>query len=112
MVAKAHGLGLRAGWYMGNYQCADGWPKGADMQALAKGSVDAIARYGFDSVKLDSGFPVAANLSLWSQLLNESGRPVMIENCHREWALILLLTLRVPLSLRCPSVQRVRRGRA
>ena len=24
MVAKAHGLGLRAGWYMGNYQCADG----------------------------------------------------------------------------------------
>jgi hypothetical protein len=32
-------------------------------------------------VKLDSGFPVASNLSLWAALLNESGRPVMIENC-------------------------------
>jgi hypothetical protein len=83
MVAKAHGLGLRAGWYMGNYQCADGWPKNADIPALAKGSVDAIKEYGFDSVKLDSGFPVAANLSLWAQLLNDSGRPVMIENCHQ-----------------------------
>lgn len=50
---------------------------------MAKASVDAIKSYGFDSVKLDSGFPVAANLSLWAQLLNESGRPVMIENCHQ-----------------------------
>lgn len=31
----------------------------------------------------DSGFPVASNLSLWAELLNKSGRPVMIENCHQ-----------------------------
>ena len=43
----------------------------------------AVAEYGFDNVKLDSGFPITQNLSLWAQLLNETGRPVMIENCHQ-----------------------------
>ena len=32
-----------------------------------------------DSVKLDSGFPITQNLSLWAELLNKTGRPVMIE---------------------------------
>ena len=40
-------------------------------------------RYGFDSVKLDSGFPVGSNLTLWAELLNATGRPVMVENCHQ-----------------------------
>ena len=39
------------------------------------GSVRAIAEYGFDSVKLDSGFPVGGNLTLWAELLNKTGRP-------------------------------------
>jgi hypothetical protein len=104
MVAKGHGLGLRPGWYMGNYQCSGannqvsklglrqpftaaciptgmhgpscnfwanltrfslqcvhGGSRGTnctawDMDKLAAGSVDALVRYGFDSVKLDSGF--------------------------------------------------------
>jgi len=84
MVDKAHSQGLRAGWYFGNYQCANAnghhsW----NMTRLVEGSVSAITRYGFDSVKLDSGFPVARNVSLWAELLNASGRPVMIENCHQ-----------------------------
>ena len=53
-----------------------------DMDKLVAGSVDAIKSYGFDSVKCDSGFAVCRNMSLWAQLLNESGRPVMIENCQ------------------------------
>mmetsp|Transcript_32804 Transcript_32804/g.101715 ORF Transcript_32804/g.101715 Transcript_32804/m.101715 type:complete len:365 (+) Transcript_32804:1-1095(+) len=84
MVDRAHALGLRAGWYMGNYQCGEGmgglrW----NLTRLAEGSVRAVREYGFESVKLDSGFPVGKNLSLWAQLLNSSGRPVMIENCHQ-----------------------------
>jgi hypothetical protein len=88
MVEKAHGMGLRAGWYMGNYQCSGGNSRSKDqppwdMDKLVAGSVDAIKAYGFDSVKCDSGFGVCRNMSLWAQLLNESGRPVMIENCHQ-----------------------------
>jgi hypothetical protein len=86
MNDKFHGMGLRAGWYMGNYQCRDAMgnhePKW-DMNKLAAGSVAAIKKYGFDSVKLDSGFPVGSNLTLWAELLNKTGRPVMIENCHQ-----------------------------
>lgn len=54
-----------------------------DMVKLVEGSVKALVEYGFDSVKLDSGFSVGRNLSLWAEVLNKSGRPVMIENCHQ-----------------------------
>ena len=100
MVSKAHGIGLRAGWYMGNYQCSgansqctNGGKRGNmslgancsewDMDKLVQGSVKAMVEYGFDSVKLDSGFSVGHNLSLWAQYANESGRPIMFENCHQ-----------------------------
>lgn len=95
MVAKAHAAGLRAGWYFGNYQCAGansncnhGGRRGENctswnMTALVEGSARATASYGFDSVKLDSGFSVASNLTLFAELLNRTGRPVMIENCHQ-----------------------------
>lgn len=82
MVAHAHDLGLRAGWYMGNYQCGAGTPSG-DVDLYIRGSVDAIAQYGFDSVKLDSGWDLTKNLSRWAELLNASGRPVLVENCHQ-----------------------------
>jgi hypothetical protein len=69
MVTRAHGLGLRAGWYMGNYQCSGansqcthGGKRGNvslgadcaewDMDKLVAGSVKAMVEYGFDSVKL------------------------------------------------------------
>ena len=94
MTSKAHQLGLRVGWYFGNYQCRDGMCRGKgckniapaergkpawDKDKLVAGSVKAVAEYGFDSVKLDSGFPITQNLSLWAELLNKTGRPVMIE---------------------------------
>eukprot|EP00039_Didymoeca_costata_P003318 m.66805 g.66805 ORF g.66805 m.66805 type:complete len:651 (+) comp11839_c0_seq3:243-2195(+) len=86
MVSYAHAKGLRAGWYFGNYQCAAGMANhnpAWNLTKLAIGSVNAIKEYGFDSVKLDSGFPVGQNLTLWADLLNATGRPVMIENCHQ-----------------------------
>ena len=56
MTEKMHGMGLRAGWYMGNYQCGMGSgnvpPGGWDLPKLAAGSVKAIQQLGFDSVKV------------------------------------------------------------
>jgi hypothetical protein len=70
MNDKFHRMGLRAGWYMGNYQCRDAMQNHEpewDMNKLAAGSAAAIKKYGVDSVKLDSGFPVGSNLTLWAQ---------------------------------------------
>ena len=92
MVAKAHGMGLRAGWYFGNFQCRSGALSAfrnksakVDFAKLAAGSVRAIAEYGFDSVKLDSGFPVGSNLTLWAELLNKTGRPGPSIACRVCW---------------------------
>jgi hypothetical protein len=85
---------------MGNYQCSGannqcalGGKRGNvslgdncsawDMDRLVAGSVKALVEYGYDSVKIDSGFSVGLNMSLWAQLANESGRPIMFENCHQ-----------------------------
>lgn len=86
MVDRSHRMGLRSGWYFGNYQCrAGGAPAGDDWTwaTMAAGSVKAIKKYGFDSVKLDSGVQAGLNQTLWAELLNATGRPVMIENCHQ-----------------------------
>lgn len=36
---------------------------------------------GFDSVKFD-GCSAQHNMTLWAQLLNQTGRPAIVENCH------------------------------
>ena len=66
-----------------NNQCVGGGKRGDncsswDMDRLVAGSVKALVDAGFDSVKLDSGFAVGHNLTLWAQLLNQSGRDVMV----------------------------------
>jgi len=84
MVARGHSKGVRSGWYFGNYQCMGGvYGKPWNMTALVEGSVKMAVDYGFDSMKIDSGFSVGHNMSLWSATLNASGRPVMLENCHQ-----------------------------
>ena len=46
-----------------------------------EGDVTAVVSAQFDSVKLD-GCGGEKNVAYWATLLNQSGRPVMIENCH------------------------------
>lgn len=50
------------------------WVKRRDEARLVEGTVKALVDYGFDSVKLDSGFFVGRNLTLWADALNKSGR--------------------------------------
>ncbi|CAE7527082.1 melA, partial [Symbiodinium pilosum] len=78
MVAHAHKLGLTAGWY-GNV-C--GLCKESQVtDAMYAGDVAALTAFGFDAVKLD-GCGKELDLDKWASLLNKTGRPVMIENCH------------------------------
>ena len=82
MTAYGHAKGLKVGWYGNNCICAEHqkWSPeyiAKHMQQSAKAAAD----YGFDGIKLD-GCGEFRNLTWWSKLLNETGRPIMIENCH------------------------------
>jgi len=76
----AHGKKVKTGWYLNNCICNErrlepNWPP------QMNGDVDAIVSYGYDGVKIDGCGP-SHNLLLWAQLINKTGLPSMIENCH------------------------------
>lgn len=50
------------------------------------GDVNAVVRYDYDGIKLD-GCGEFLNLTWWADLLNATGRPILIENCH--WGAVL-----------------------
>ena len=88
MTTKAHSLGLTSGWYLNNCICSDHcgskkWSpdKPDEKTKCYAGDAAALLAYGFDSVKLD-GCGAQLDLNLWSRLFNESGKSIMIENCH------------------------------
>jgi len=88
MTNHAHKLGLTAGWYLNNCICSDHcgsrqWsPRVSDSDTKCyDGDSAALIEFGFDSVKLD-GCGAQLDLDLWAKLFNESGRSIMIENCH------------------------------
>lgn len=83
LTARAHALGLKAGWYAACDGCAErSWVGAEHIATHMRGTVNAIVEYGFDSVKLDSGSEFN-NLTWWAELLNATGRRILIENCHQ-----------------------------
>ena len=59
-----------------------GW-EGAEHIALhMESSVRAIADYGFEAVKFDGSPASSATSRWWAALLNATGVPMTIENCH------------------------------
>jgi alpha-galactosidase len=78
MTDHAHALGLKAGWYGNNCICSDG--NTVDDKFYA-GDVDALIGFGFDSYKLD-GCGAQLDMDKWDELINASGKPIMVENCH------------------------------
>lgn len=78
-----HKLGLRAGWYAACDGCAErSWIGEANIARHMRATVQAVVDYGFDSLKLDSGSEFN-NLTWWAELLNATGRHILIENCHQ-----------------------------
>lgn len=79
MTAKAHGLGLTAGWYANNCICMEGKEPTQAMYAQDVHFLTDV--FQFDAIKLD-GCGKQLDLDVWARLINQSGRRVMIENCH------------------------------
>ena len=77
MTTYAHSLGLTAGWYGNNCICSDH----CSDETCYQGDVDAVMDYGFDSIKLD-GCGRELDLTLYAQLFNNTGKSILIENCH------------------------------
>jgi hypothetical protein len=82
MVDKAHALGLSPGWYLNNCGCAENQFTGEMVEQVMRGSVRMLADQGWSSVKFDSCSQVH-NLTRWAELINATGRPALIENCHQ-----------------------------
>lgn len=82
MTDHGHALGLRVGWYMNNCICQEhSWKGETNISKHMEQSAKAVADYGFDGVKLD-GCGQFRNLTWWANLLNATGRQILIENCH------------------------------
>ena len=83
MTSYGQAKGLHVGWYMNNCICAErhNFEDPTYIANHMRNSVKAIYDYGFNGVNLD-GCGQFLNLTWWAQLLNETGRPILIENCH------------------------------
>ena len=77
MVAKIHALGLSAGWYLNGCKCGER----LERKVNYAGDVQDLHHLGFDGVKID-GCGAQRNMTLYAQLMNESGKNYTIENCH------------------------------
>lgn len=82
MCKYAHSQNLKCDWYHNTCICSENqFTDTSVIQNIYRKSVDAIVEYGFDGVKLD-GCSQFHNTSFWASLLNDSGREIIIENCH------------------------------
>ena len=85
MTDHAHSLNLTSGWYLNNCICSDHCGDRKDQSETNpkcyNGDVAALIEFGFDSVKLD-GCGAQRDLNVWADLMNKSGKAIMIENCH------------------------------
>lgn len=83
MVSKAHKLKLKAGFYMNNCICSEHGLERSFADTVMRRSVAALVHdFGFDGVKLDSCSQFN-NLTHWNELINATGKPILLENCHQ-----------------------------
>jgi len=80
MTAHAHSLNLTSGWYGNNCICSD-HAKGDATEAQIKMDVAALIKYDFDSWKLD-GCGSETDMVMVNKYIMQSGKDIMVENCH------------------------------
>lgn len=77
LVKYGHSKGLKMGWYENGCACGEKVEKMINYQ----GDIRKLHSFNFDAVKLD-GCGRQRNLTLYAQLMKDSGRNYSIENCH------------------------------
>jgi hypothetical protein len=77
LVTYGHSKGLTMGWYENGCACGEH----VELPINYEGDVKLLHDFGFDAVKLD-GCGAQRNMTLYAQLMRESGKNYSIENCH------------------------------
>ena len=67
---------------MGFYLNGCGCTEHVERRINYEGDVNATIGWGFDGVKIDS-CGADLNMTLYGELFNKSGRPIIVENCHQ-----------------------------
>eukprot|EP00039_Didymoeca_costata_P013692 m.212155 g.212155 ORF g.212155 m.212155 type:complete len:445 (-) comp15848_c0_seq8:31-1365(-) len=82
LVTYAHSKGVKLDWYGNSCNCANNeWKQWGVQGGNPINDVKAMAKYGFDGIKIDGCSP-AHNISLWvEQLAALQGVPLLLENC-------------------------------
>jgi len=76
-VDYGHSHGVAMGWYLNG--CACGERK--ERLLNYRGDIQRLHEYGFDAAKFD-GCGAATNMTLYAELMAETGRSFAVENCH------------------------------
>lgn len=66
------------GFYLNGCACGER----AEHRINYEGDVNFTYELGFDGVKIDS-CGAQRNMTLYAELFNATGRPILIENCHQ-----------------------------
>ncbi len=83
MNALGNSLGLQSDWYHNNCVCMERQKWSSEyVDKHYRGDVKAIIDLGFSGVKLDSCGQFR-NLSRWAELLNATGKSILVENCDQ-----------------------------
>ena len=77
LVDYGHSHGVKMGWYLNG--CACGERK--ERLLNYRGDIQRLHEYGFDAAKFD-GCGAATNMTLYAELMAETGRTFAVENCH------------------------------
>jgi len=78
LVAYGHSKGVQMGFYLNGCACGERTEKRINYE----GDVNLTFQLGFDGVKIDS-CGAQRNMTLYAELFNQTGRPILIENCHQ-----------------------------
>merc|ERR1712185_344324 len=78
LVAYGHSKGVKMGFYLNGCACGER----EELRINYEGDVNFTHSLGFDGVKIDS-CGKQRNMTLYAQLFNQTGRPIVIENCHQ-----------------------------
>jgi hypothetical protein len=105
LVEYGHKKGLTVSWYGNACACSSenaysDTTSPTIAEAIA-GTVADTVKYKFDGLKLDSCSQFN-NMTLWSQEINKTGHPVLLENCHQVRSLASRCAPRPPPALHYP----------
>jgi len=79
MNREAHSKNVKMGWYQNNCGCNEA-PQFSNIGGHVAQDAQMTADLEFDSIKVDGCGP-SQNITAWTEQLNATGRPILLEDC-------------------------------